>query len=33
MRRKLEEKVPYIYIVFAGVLWGTNGFFIKNLRL
>ncbi len=31
MRRKLEEKVPYISIAFAGALWGTNGLFIKNL--
>lgn len=34
MRKILDYgagKGPYIAVVFAGALWGTNGFFIKNL--
>lgn len=31
MGRKIKEKAPYISVAFAGALWGTNGFFIKNL--
>ena len=36
MRKILDYgagKGPYIAVVFAGALWGTNGFFIKNLLL